>query len=100
MKIIYKYPLLSHRCTLTVPYRCHVLSIQCDPSGELCMWALHDFLPDCFKKYEVMIIGTGQETDEPLLEMYTENDHNPFGYMQTVIQGNLVWHVFMRELFE
>jgi hypothetical protein len=100
MKVIYKYPLPSHRCILTVPWRCRILSIQSDLSGELYMWALHDPEPECFKKYEIMVLGTGQETDEPLIEMPKAGDHNPFGYIQTVIQGALVWHVFLRELFE
>lgn len=99
MKIIYKYPITSDRCVLTVPYRCHVLSIQYDPNGELCVWILHDIEPDRFKKYEVMVVGTGQEIDEPLIEMSTYDD-NSFNYVQTVVQGPFVWHVFLRELFE
>ena len=100
MKVIYKYPLPNHQCILTVPYRCCVLSIQFDPPGQLCMWALHDIEPDRFMKYEFLVLGTGWETDEPLADMPTDDNRNPFLYRQTVVQEGFVWHVFMRELIE
>lgn len=103
MTVIYKYPLASHQCTITVPYRCHVLSVQHDPAGQLCVWALHDIQPELYKKYEFLVIGTGWDIDEPLTEMPTENATAgtiPFSYVQTVVERDFVWHIFMRELFE
>lgn len=104
MKIIYKYPLTSNNCILEVPFRCHVLSIQFDSTGELCMWALHEIADQLVVKYQLLVLATGQGTDEPLAEMLTHDDlspsANPYYYHQTVVNQNGVWHVFMRQLVE
>ena len=100
MKTIYKYRIESVQDTLTIPYRCNLLTVGFDGNEDLCAWFLHDIEPDRFRKFQFMVMGTGWETEEPLLEMPCNGDKNPFGYITTVKSGPLIWHVFMRELLE
>lgn len=106
MKVIYKYPITEFNFKLIVPYAAHMLSIGFDPQGQLCVWMLHNIYGDGEDKqgFEFLVLATGEETDEALVEMPTQDDYragvHPYTYNTTVMNDGLVWHVFSRIVFE
>lgn len=100
-KVIYKYVINSQQKVMKIPYRAQVLTVDYDGNNDLCLWAMHELEDekDRFVEYEVLVLGTGEETDKHMIAFDSEDDG--FDYMKTFITKlGLVWHVFIRQVFE
>lgn len=87
MNIIYKYPLeLVSEQTLVLPVGSKVLSVQMQ-HGVPTVWALHE-LGSTAAQTEVLVALTA--TGE---QFHVDN----WNYIDTLQNGEHVWHVFMRE---
>ena len=100
-KVIYKYVVNSQQKVITIPFRAQVLTVDYDGNNDLCLWAMHELEDekDRFVKYEVLVLGTGEQTDEPMNEFDDGSDR--FGYMKTIVtESGFVWHIFIRQVYE
>jgi len=84
---IFKYPLqIIDRQILKLPVGARKLSVQ-NQGGFVCLWALVD--PNAEKRpVEIFIYGTGNPIDQDITRQL---------YIDTVQQGQFVWHVFAEE---
>jgi hypothetical protein len=88
----YKIDVRNGEEDLPLPKHAHPLSVGLDPSGDLCLWALVDPAESIFETLAVYVVGTGHEVD------LTNASGNKF--LGTVLDGDLVWHVFGMNVYE
>jgi len=102
MKVIYKYPLNNNTTVLDVPYRNSRLSIDEDGQGQLCVWYMlmvDGETDDMIQRFEYRVFGTGIEITDPVFPF--DDNNRPFTHSDTVVmKSGLVWHVFVRQLYE
>lgn len=95
MRTIHKFPLTvpipPGDATIAFDIRTPVLSrllhAGLDPQGDLCLWYMVDTDYDSLHTVRhVKIYGTGRECNEPVED-----------YFATVLQGEFVWHIFIKQ---
>ena len=88
MKTIYKYPLenIPGGNIITMPADYELLTVNYDPKGDICLWAIVDTEAE---NTEVCIVILG--TDWPMLKDVK------YKYINTLKQGPYVWHAFKVE---
>ena len=96
-KVIHKYPIYDKQTIIKMPFPAQILSVNYDPTGDLYVWAVHDndYPKGDFVKYEFLMIGTGELTDEPLNVLNDQPDRG-YDYYTTLVSKAFVWHIFMR----
>jgi hypothetical protein len=97
MRTIYKYPLtVDHLQVIEAPLPARVLSVK-NQNGTLCAWVQVDTTctgPGWWpREREFMILATGQEMPN---EWVMEDYH----FIDTVLVGDLVWHVYCKNYKE
>jgi hypothetical protein len=81
MKTIYKYPLTSQDCTLTLPAGAEILTVKLQ-NDKPTLWALVDTEEDLKFSRHICIVGTGWQVEDNM------------EYITTYLDGHFVWHVF------
>ena len=81
MKTIYKYPLTSRDCTLTLPAGAEILTVKLQNDIPT-LWAIVDTDEDLNFSRHICIVGTGWGLGDNM------------EYITTYLDGPFVWHVF------
>lgn len=81
MKTIYKYPLTSRDCTVTLPAGAEILTVKLQNDIPT-LWAIVDTEEYLDFSRRICIVGTGWELQDKM------------EYITTYIDGYFVWHVF------
>lgn len=81
MKTIYKYPLTSRDCTLTLAAGAEILTVKLQNDIPT-LWAIVDKDGDLNFSRHICIVGTGWELRDNM------------EYITTYLDGPFVWHVF------
>lgn len=84
MKVIHKYKFLD-RLFVALPKGSEILSAQLQ-NGFICVWVKQPLIDDV-QDFEIRAIPTGYQFDD-----------TGFKFINTVQIGQLVWHVFYKEM--
>ena len=67
------------------------LSVDYDPSGDICVWAIVDPEAGIDEKieYDILQIGTGWD--------FNQNELDNMEFIGTVKEGSYMWHIFVNQ---
>ena len=67
------------------------LSVDYDPSGNICVWAIVDPEAGIDEKveYDILQIGTGWD--------FSQNELDNMEFIGTVKEGSYMWHIFVNQ---